>query len=58
MKLEKKSKLKKKKKITKNIEKNDFIKMTIDPIICYIIRRYYYPSFYFKNTIEFNQLFV
>ena len=35
------------------IKNNEFIKMTIRPIICYLIRRYFYPTHYFKDPSFF-----
>ena len=33
--------------------KNKFIKITISPIVCYLIRRFFYPTSYFKNPSFF-----
>lgn len=35
------------------IKNNSFLKKTIDPIICYMIRRFYYPSNFFKDQSIF-----
>lgn len=36
------------------IKNNKFIKQTIRPIVGFMIRRYFYPTFYFKDTSFFN----
>lgn len=36
------------------IKSNKFIDYTIKPIICYLIRRYYYPSSFFKDQSFFS----
>ncbi|KAK8835370.1 hypothetical protein M9Y10_025135 [Tritrichomonas musculus] len=36
------------------IKKNYFVKYTIQSIVCYLIRRNYYPSHYFKNSSFFE----
>lgn len=38
----------------REIRINSFVKRTIRPIICYIIRRHFYPSNYFKNNSFFT----
>lgn len=36
------------------IKNNFFINYTISPIICYLIRRFYYPSYFFKDKSFFK----
>ena len=36
------------------MEKNRFVEITIDPVICYLIRRFYCPSNFFKDKSFFS----
>lgn len=36
------------------IKQNFFVKNTISPIVCYLIRRYFYPTEYFKDASFFD----
>lgn len=42
------------KKIQEEIDHNDFVKMAIEPIASYLIRRYFYPTNYFSNYRFFD----
>ena len=38
----------------REISHNEFINLTIEPVICYLIRRYFYPSTFFKDQSFFS----
>ena len=37
----------------KEVNQNDFVKLTINPILGYVIRRFFYPTKYFKDPSFF-----